>query len=57
MPFSFGTLTKPALSPVTIAPGTLSRSGMERKPPSGIVFAPQPIRSPPSSIRRITGAS
>ena len=55
MPFSLGTFTKPAASPVMTAPGTESREGSASRPPSGIVFAPQPMRSPPSNSGRISG--
>ena len=55
MPFSLGTFTNPALSPVSTAPGIDRLDGSARNPPSGIVFAPQPIRSPPSSSCRTIG--
>ena len=54
-PFSAGTLTSPAPSPQRSSPGAWRRRGSETKPPSGIVFAPHSMRSPPSRIGRIRG--
>jgi hypothetical protein len=50
----FGTLSVPAVSPISSAPG-ISGFGMDCQPPEAMVRAPYASTSPPSSSARFRG--